>query len=150
MVYGVFMPRSRTNIYLDEAQLDALRERGLPGRRSIADQVREAVDEHLGRATRAVVTAPGRLPASDYPSSAADWTRRPYFLHEAQITWADFVGLLHSADDERRRWALTRLLDGARWQDIWRLVTPDAVRVDLPHLHFRGRWFWEGLLDDAA
>jgi hypothetical protein len=89
------------------------------------------------------------LPAGDYLRTASDRVRRPYFLHEAQVTWAEFIGLLNSVDDERRRWALTRLLDGARWQDIWRLVTREAVRAD-PHLHFRGTWLWEELTDETA
>jgi hypothetical protein len=92
----------------------------------------------------------GRLLAGDYPSSAADWERRPYFLHEAQVSWADFAGLLRGSDDEARRWALTRLLDGARWQDIWRLVDLETVRAELVHLRFRGRWFWDALVDESA
>jgi hypothetical protein len=145
------MSRRRTNIYLDAAQLDALRERALATRRSTADLVREAVDGYLAPALGPVVrAAPAPLPAADYPRTGADWDRRPYFLHEAQVSWADFVGLLHSADNDGRRWALTRLLDGARWPDVWRLVTLDAVRADLPHLRFRGRWFWEELVGESA
>jgi hypothetical protein len=146
------MPRSRTNIYLDEAQLDALRERAFAERRTVADLAREAIDQYLQRELRApaVVTAPGRLPGGDYPQSAGDWERRPYFLYEAQVSWAEFVGLLRSRDDEARRWALTRLLDGARWQDVWRLVDLEAVRADLPHLRFRGRWFWDALVDESG
>jgi hypothetical protein len=146
------MPRARTNIYLDDAQLVALRERAFAERRTVADLVREAVDRYLQRDLRApaVVTAPGRLLAGDYPRSASDWERRPYFLHESQVSWADFVGLLHSRDDEARRWALTRLLDGGRWQDVWRLVDLEAVRADLPHLRFRGRWFWDALVAESA
>jgi hypothetical protein len=151
MMYARKMTRRRTNIYLDPAQLDALRERALGSQRSVADLVREAVDDYLSPPQGPIVAAArARLPASDYPRTAGDWARRPYFLHEAQVTWAEFVGLLHSADDERRRWALTRLLDGARWQDIWRLVTLEAVRADLPHLRFRGTWFWEALVDETA
>ncbi len=145
------MNRLRTNIYLERAQLDGLRERALTSHRSVADLVRESVDDYLGSPKRPLIpTAPARLAAGDYPRSAAGWARRPYFLHEAQITWAEFIGLLHSADDERRRWALTRLLDGAHWPDVWRLVTLDAVRADLPLLRFRGRRFWEALVDEAA
>jgi hypothetical protein len=146
------MARARTNIYLDDSQLDALRERAFAERRTVADLVREAVDRYLQGEVRApaVVTAPGRLPAGDYPQSAGDWERRPYFLHEAQVSWADVVGLLHSGDDEARRWALTRLLDGGRWQDVWRLVDLEAVRADLPHLRFRGRWFWDALVAESA
>jgi hypothetical protein len=146
------MPRARTNIYLDDAQLDALRERAFAERRTVADLVREAVDRYLQRDQRlpAIVAAKGRLPAGDYPQSAGDWERRPYFLHEAQVSWADFVGMLHGRDDEARRWALTRLLDGGRWQDVWRLVDLEAVRADLPHLRFRGRWFWDDLVAESA
>ena len=151
MMYSRSMPRHRTNIYLDDDQLDELRERGVASRRSVADLVREAVDRSLTpRGAPTVVAAPRRLTAAGYPREGADWDRRPYFLHEAQVPWAEFVGLLHSAADERRRWALTRLLDGAGWDDVWRLVTPEAIRADLPHLRFRGRWFWEELVDRPA
>jgi hypothetical protein len=86
------MSRRRTNIYLDAAQLDALRERALATRRSTADLVREAVDGYLAPALGPVVrAAPASLPAGDYPRTAADWDRRPYFLHEAQVSWAEFV-----------------------------------------------------------
>jgi hypothetical protein len=146
------MARARTNIYLDDSQLDALRERAFAERRTVADLVREAVDRYLQGEVRApaIVTAKAGLPAGDYPQSAGDWERRPYFLHEAQVSWADFVGLLHSSDDEARRWALTRLLDGGRWQDVWRLVDLEAVRADLPNLRFRGRWFWDALVAESA
>lgn len=151
MVYARHMARHRTNIYLDDRQLDALRERSLASHRSVADLVREAVDRSLDPPQTATpVAAPVRLASAGYPKTAADWARRPYFLQEAQFSWADVVGMLHSVDDERRRWALTRLLDGGRWEDVWRLVTADAVRADLPHLRFRGRWFWDELLDQPA
>ena len=54
------MSRRRTNIYLDAAQLDALRERALATRRSTADLVREAVDGYLAVAShaRAIPTRP--------------------------------------------------------------------------------------------
>ena len=70
------MTRPRTNIYLDEAQLDALRQRGLARRRSVADQVREAVDAYLGGGTPALAATSRRLQASDYPGTGADWARR--------------------------------------------------------------------------
>lgn len=146
------MGRARTNIYLDDIQLDALRERAFAERRTVAHLVREAVDAYLRRDQRApvVVAARVRLPSGDYPQAPGDWGRRPYFLHEAQVSWADLVGLLHRHDDEQRRWALTRLLDGGRWEDVWRLVDLEAIRHDLPHLRFRGRWFWDALVAEPA
>jgi len=61
------MSRRRTNIYLDAAQLDALRERALATRRSTADLVREAVNDYLAPAVGPVVrAAPAPLPAADW------------------------------------------------------------------------------------
>ncbi len=46
------MNRQRTNVYLENAQLDGLRERALTPHRSVADLVRERTGTAAGAATR--------------------------------------------------------------------------------------------------
>jgi len=144
----------RTNIYLDDLQLDALRARALASHRSVADLVREAVDLSLAPAAPLRRTpgsgAATSIPMGPRPQRGEDWKRRPYFLPDAQLTWAEFVGLVHSQDDDARRWALTRLLDGGRWPDIWWLVGRDDIKRDLPRLRFRHEEFWQRYLAAAA
>lgn len=81
-----------------------------------------------------------------FPESDADWGRRPYFLWDYPLTWAEFVALLHGDSPLRRRWALSRLLAMARWEHIWRLVSIDDIARDLDALTIPDKAFWQALV----
>jgi hypothetical protein len=69
-----------------------------------------------------------------WPTAPAEWDLRPYFINDYDISWRDLQGYLTSEDAYQRAWAVAKVLDGARWSDIWRLITPDDVRDVLDRL----------------
>jgi len=83
---------------------------------------------------------------SDFPASPEGWERRPYFVHDYDLSWGQFREILRGGDEPSRIWALARLLDRARWEDIWRLVTVEAVAAALPRLPVRNREMWDATL----
>jgi hypothetical protein len=74
-----------------------------------------------------------------WPTTPAEWELRPYFINDYDISWRDLKGYLSSEDEYQRAWVVAKVLDGARWSDIWRLVTPDDVREVLDRLPRRLR-----------
>lgn len=62
-----------------------------------------------------------------WPQTPAEWALRPYFINDYDISWSDLKGYLSSPDEHERAWAVAKVLDGARWSDVWRLITPDDV-----------------------
>ena len=87
-------------------------------------------------------------PATEgWPSSPAEWDLRPYFMNDYDISWKDLRGYLESPRLGERAWATAKVLDGARWTDIWRLVTPDDVRSVLDRLPRQLRVTWTDALD---
>lgn len=75
---------------------------------------------------------------------------RPYFLWWADVTVGRLKELLRSPDAEERAYWLGALLREANSRDVWRFVTPDAIREEWPRLirHLgpaRSMWAW--LLD---
>lgn len=88
----------------------------------------------------------GRTMLDHFPASPQEWETQPYFLWDRNLSWREFRDLLHGEDTERRRWAVTRLLDLGRWSDIWRLTAPAEVGRELPHLRVRHQDVWLDLL----
>jgi len=74
-----------------------------------------------------------------WPTTPAEWELRPYFINDYDISWRDLKGYLASGDEYQRAWAVAKVLDGARWSDIWRLVTQEDVRAVLDRLPRRLR-----------
>jgi len=64
-----------------------------------------------------------------WPTTPADWELRPYFINDYDISWRDLQEYLASEDEYQRAWAVAKVLDGARWSVMWRLITPDDVRA---------------------
>lgn len=40
-------------------------------------------------------------------------------------------------NEVEKAWVITRILEYARWDDIWRYLTVDDVRENFAHLRFR-------------
>lgn len=74
-----------------------------------------------------------------WPSAPEEWNLRPYFINDYDISWRDIQGYLGSDDLDERAWAVAKVLDGARWSDIWRLITIEDVRVLIDRLPRRLR-----------
>ena len=74
-----------------------------------------------------------------WPATADEWGLRPYFINDYDISWRDLQDYLSSDDPYQRAWAVAKVLDGARWSDIWRLIRPEDVRAVLDRLPRRLR-----------
>lgn len=97
-------------------------------------------------------TGEARFPdlARRLASASFDPNTRPYFLWDIDLSWSEFAAYLKSADQGTRRWALERLLNDARWRDIWALVTPAEVREQLPSLRVRFKDVYQAVVDAAG
>lgn len=62
---------------------------------------------------------------------------RPDFIWDYDLTDAEFRALLASGDERDTAWAIARLLEAARWDDIWKYVTLAQVREWFPRLKLR-------------
>jgi hypothetical protein len=75
----------------------------------------------------------------------ADARERPYFIWDYDITEAEFRAKLAGDNEHDTAWAIARLLEAARWDDIWKYVTLKQVRDWFPRLQLRRevRSVWE-------
>ena len=62
---------------------------------------------------------------------------RPYFFWDYDITEEQVRHILQSGDETEKAWIITRILEYARWEDIWRYLTVDDVRQNFERLRFR-------------
>ena len=81
-----------------------------------------------------------------FPATPGEWDLRPYFLWDRDLSWREFRGLINGPNSSRSGWAVARLLDHARWSDIWHLVSPAQVRRELPDIRVRHRDVWRDLV----
>ena len=70
---------------------------------------------------------------------------RLYFFWDYDITEADLRAILAGEDDFEKAWAISRLLEAARWEDIWRYIGLRQIRALFPSLKLRRevREVWE-------
>jgi hypothetical protein len=80
------------------------------------------------------------------PTPAAG--ERLYFFWDYDLTEADLRAILAGQNETEIAWAMTRLLEAARWDDIWKYVRLSQVRDWLPRLPLRPqtRAVWEHAL----
>ena len=107
-------------------------------RREGRNRVYRAIGEHrrLGPSPMTV----------QFPTAPEEWDSRPYFLWDRDMSWREFRDILRGDDAERRGWAVARVLDHARWPDLWRLTSPTAIRRDLGRIRVRHKAAWTELL----
>ena len=49
-------------------------------------------------------------------------TSRPYFLWDYDLTEADVHAILQAGDDTERVWLVSRILESARYEDVWKYL----------------------------
>ena len=62
---------------------------------------------------------------------------RPYFLWDYDLTESDVLTLLRAGDEDTRCWLVARILESARYEDVWRYVSLAEVRALFPHLKLK-------------
>ena len=61
----------------------------------------------------------------------------PYFLWDYNLNAQQILNLLHEGAPEDKAWLISRILNYARWDDIWRYVTVNDIHEHFDQLHFR-------------
>ena len=64
-------------------------------------------------------------------------TTRPYFLWDYDLTEGDVHTLLQSGDEETKIWLTSRILESARYEDVWRYLSLAEVRTRFPLLKLK-------------
>ena len=69
----------------------------------------------------------------------------PYFIWDYDLTEADVRAILRGEDDEQKVWLVTRLLESARYDDIWQYISLSELRAFFPKLQLKPqvRAAWE-------
>lgn len=63
--------------------------------------------------------------------------KRLYFFWDYDITEEDLRAILRGNNETEKAWAMTRLLEAAKWEDIWRFITLDELKENFDRLRFR-------------
>jgi hypothetical protein len=80
-------------------------------------------------------------------------SERSYFFWDYSITSDKVRQILRSGSPSEKSWVISRILEYAKWEDIWRYLTVDDIQQNLEHLHFRrpqDRELWAYALDRWA
>ena len=62
---------------------------------------------------------------------------RPYFFWDYNITDDEVRAILLAGDPFDKAWVISRILEHARWDDIWRYLTTDDIRQNFENIRFR-------------
>ncbi|MBK6432830.1 MAG: hypothetical protein WAW03_06160 [Anaerolineae bacterium] len=62
---------------------------------------------------------------------------RPYFFWEYEITDSQIHELLRQGSSLDKTWLITRILEYAKWEDIWHYLTPADIHQHLANMRFR-------------
>ena len=83
----------------------------------------------------------------------ANVTKRPYFFWDYEITDGEIRAILSEGASFDKGWVISRILEHARWDDIWRYLTVNDIRENFATLRFRrpqDRELWAYALDRWA
>ena len=71
--------------------------------------------------------------------------QRPYFIWDYDLTDADIRAILGGDDEEQKAWLVARLLESARYEDIWQYISLAQLRAIFPKLQLKPqvRAAWE-------
>lgn len=82
--------------------------------------------------------------------------QRPYFFWDYEITDEEIRRILRDGIPSEKAWIISRILEYAKWDDIWRYLTLADIRDNFADLRFRrsqdrelwayalGRWMRHG------
>jgi hypothetical protein len=67
----------------------------------------------------------------------ANASRRPYFFWDYEITDDEIRGIIRDGAPFDKGWVISRILEHARWDDIWRYLSVNDIRENFARLRFR-------------
>lgn len=70
---------------------------------------------------------------------------RPYFIWDYDLTEAEIHEILRGDDEDQKAWLIARLLESARYEDIWHYISLAELRSIFPKLQLKPqvRAVWE-------
>ena len=70
---------------------------------------------------------------------------RPYFIWDYDLTDADVRAILYGDDEGQKAWLVARLLESARYEDVWQYISLAELRAIFPKLQLKPqvRAVWE-------
>lgn len=80
----------------------------------------------------------------------SETAERLYFFWDYDLTEDDLRAILAGDNEVEKAWVIGRILQYARWEDIWRYLTLRDVRQNFDRLRFRwphDRELWAYALD---
>lgn len=71
--------------------------------------------------------------------------KTPYFLWDYELSDSDIRAILRGNDEEQKAWLVARLLESARYEDIWQYISLAELRAIFPNLQLKPqvRAVWE-------
>ena len=63
--------------------------------------------------------------------------KRPYFFWDYDLSVEDVHAILAGDDAHRKAWVISRILNAAHWDDIWKYITVEDIRTHFDQLRFR-------------
>jgi hypothetical protein len=71
--------------------------------------------------------------------------QKPYFIWDYDLTDADIWAILRGDDEQQKTWLIARLLESARYEDIWQYISLAELRLIFPKLKLKPqvRAAWE-------
>ncbi len=71
-------------------------------------------------------------------------SQRPYFFWDYDITEKEVREILRGDDEGRKIWVMSRVLERAHFDDVWRYVTPADLQryFERLQLHPQARAVW--------
>ena len=72
-----------------------------------------------------------------FPLDEVHKRSRPYFFWDYDLSEEEVRAILAGDDEHRKAWVISRILNAARWEDIWKYVTPEDIRAHFELLRFR-------------
>ncbi len=64
-----------------------------------------------------------------------------YFFWDYDLTEEDVRAILRGADENRKVWVMSRILNYALWQDIWKFLKLKDVRNYFDRIYWRTPYF---------
>ena len=70
-------------------------------------------------------------------ATTAQTNQRLYFFWDYDLSEEGIRRILRHGNPTEKAWVITRILEYAKWDDIWRYLTVDDIRQNLGQLCFR-------------
>jgi len=71
--------------------------------------------------------------------------QRPYFLWDYDLTESDIRAILRGGETQEKTWLVSRSLESAAYEDVWKYLTVAGLRTISPRLQLKPqvRAAWE-------